>query len=58
MNAAANSTIALQPQPTWSDEDRARAEGIRELLAKPVGLDTLARAVRRALDSGPPSAAA
>jgi TorA maturation chaperone TorD len=26
MNAAANSTIALQPQPTWSDEDRARAE--------------------------------
>lgn len=36
------------------DEDRARAEGIRELLAKPVGLDTLARAVRRALDSGPP----
>ena len=40
------------------DEDRARAEGIRELLAKPVGLDTLARAVRRALDSGPPPAAA
>ena len=26
MNAAASSTIALQPQPTWSDEDRARAE--------------------------------
>ena len=26
MNAASTSTIALQPQPTWSDEDRARAE--------------------------------
>lgn len=26
MNAATTSTIALQPQPTWSDEDRARAE--------------------------------
>ena len=26
MNDAATSTIALQPQPTWSDEERARAE--------------------------------
>jgi TorA maturation chaperone TorD len=26
MNAAENATIAIQPQPTWSDEDRARAE--------------------------------
>ncbi|HHW62757.1 MAG TPA: molecular chaperone TorD family protein [Rhodocyclaceae bacterium] len=26
MNDSATSTIALQPQPTWSDEDRARAE--------------------------------
>ena len=26
MKDAASSTIALQPQPTWSDEDRARAE--------------------------------
>ena len=26
MKDAATSTIALQPQPTWSDEDRARAE--------------------------------
>ncbi|NCC94759.1 MAG: response regulator, partial [Opitutae bacterium] len=36
------------------DQDRARAEGIRALLAKPVALDTLARAVRRALDNVPP----
>ena len=26
MNDTATSTFALQPQPTWSDEDRARAE--------------------------------
>ena len=26
MSAAANSDISIQPQPTWSDEDRARAE--------------------------------
>jgi TorA maturation chaperone TorD len=26
MSAAANATLSIQPQPTWSDEDRARAE--------------------------------
>ena len=26
MSAAANASISIQPQPTWSDEDRARAE--------------------------------
>jgi TorA maturation chaperone TorD len=26
MSAAANANISIQPQPTWSDEDRARAE--------------------------------
>ena len=32
------------------DEQRAKAEGIRELLAKPVSLEILAQAVRDALD--------
>lgn len=26
MNTAAHASISIQPQPTWSDEDRARAE--------------------------------
>ncbi len=59
--ALARAMLALRPgQPIIIctgfsdsiDEQSAQAEGIRELLAKPVSLETLARAVRRALDDG------